>query len=103
MLRARGRFAVPQILLLLLVLAMAGLPPLAHAIAPDPSWIAGIYDNADGDDVVALVTAASGDLGPAVAAHAPILHALDRLTPVADSAVPARVAPSDSPRGPPLS
>lgn len=101
--RVRGRLAVPEILLLLLVLAMAGLPPLAHASVPDPSWIAGIYDNADGDDVVALVTAASGDVGPRIAADAPILRALDRLAPAADSAVPDRAVRSDSPRGPPLS
>lgn len=101
--RARGRIAVPQVLLLLLVLVMAGLPPLAHASAPDPSWIAGIYDNADGDDVVALITAASGDLGPVVAADAPILHALDRLAPVTESVTPIRFARSDAPRGPPLS
>ena len=44
------------------------LPLVAAASPPDPMWIAGIYDEADGDDVVALVTdkgeviAVSGDL-----------------------------------------
>ena len=33
-----------------------GLLPIAAAASPsDPTWIAGIYDEADGDDVVALV------------------------------------------------
>jgi len=33
---------------------------LAHASPPDPSWIPGIYDDADLDDVVLAVTTASG-------------------------------------------
>jgi hypothetical protein len=36
---------------LLLILASA-LPALAHASPPDPSWIPGIYDDADLDDAV---------------------------------------------------
>ena len=39
---------------------LIGLAPLAHASPPDPSWIPGIYDDADFDDVVALVTADAG-------------------------------------------
>ncbi len=35
---------------------LAVLVPLAYASPPDPIWIAGIYDNADYDDVVGLVT-----------------------------------------------
>src|SRR5215813_11931472 len=31
------------------------LPAIAFASPPDPSWSAGFYDGADGDDVVALV------------------------------------------------
>src|SRR5262249_15806382 len=37
------------------VLAVTLLPVLALASPPDPSWIAGIYDGADGDDIVSLV------------------------------------------------
>jgi hypothetical protein len=44
---------------LLLILASA-LPALAHASPPDPSWIPGIYDDADLDDaVVTLVVTTS--------------------------------------------
>ena len=32
------------------------LVPLAHASPPDPTWIAGIYDDADLDEAVAAVT-----------------------------------------------
>ena len=38
-----------------IVLALILLPPIAFASPPDPSWIAGFYDGADGDDVVSLV------------------------------------------------
>ena len=47
------------------------LPAIAFASPPDPSWIAGIYDGADGDDIVNLVyetlaakTAAPSHVGP---------------------------------------
>ena len=41
---------------LLLILVLAGLSALGHATPPDPAWIPGVYDDADGDDVVAIVT-----------------------------------------------
>ena len=41
--------------LLPVVLALILLPAVAFASPPDPSWIAGIYDGADGDDIVSLV------------------------------------------------
>jgi len=42
-----------------IVLALILLPVIAFAIPVDPSWIAGIYDDADGDDVVSLVSETS--------------------------------------------
>ena len=54
-----------------IVLVLLLLPAIAFASPPDPSWIAGIYDGADGDDVVNLVcetwavsAVASSDVGP---------------------------------------
>src|SRR5215468_12517977 len=41
--------------LLAVVLVLILLPVIAFASPPDPSWIAGIYDGADGDDIVMLV------------------------------------------------
>ena len=41
----------------LLVLVLAALGPLAGASPPDPSWIDGFYDAADGDDAILAVTA----------------------------------------------
>jgi hypothetical protein len=43
---------------------LAVLTGLAYASPPDASWIPGIYDNADLGDVVVLVAAASGLVGP---------------------------------------
>jgi hypothetical protein len=38
-----------------ILLTLILLPPLAFASPPDPSWVAGFFDGADGDDVVSLV------------------------------------------------
>jgi len=58
-------------ILLPVLLALILLPAIAFASPPDPSWIAGIYDGADGDDIVNLVyetsaasAAASSYIGP---------------------------------------
>ena len=37
-----------------IVLTLILLPTLAFASPPDPSWITGVYDDADGDDIVML-------------------------------------------------
>jgi hypothetical protein len=54
------RFLALGILLGVLPLLM----PLAHASPPDPSWIDGIYDDADFDSVVALVTSSTAVIEP---------------------------------------
>ncbi len=38
-----------------IALTLMLLPAMALASPPDPSWISGIYDGADGDDVVTLL------------------------------------------------
>ena len=38
----------------------AALAPLAQATPPDQTWIGGIYDNADYDDIVLNITSAVG-------------------------------------------
>src|SRR5215470_6608871 len=49
-----------------ILLALILLPPLAFASPPDPTWVAGFYDGADGDDVVSLVyeTSAANQIAP---------------------------------------
>jgi hypothetical protein len=53
------------LLIALMAGLLASLSSLAYASPPDPSWIAGIYDDADFDDVVGLVTSATAAVGPA--------------------------------------
>jgi hypothetical protein len=43
-------------LAVLLVAILVTLVPLAHSSPPDPTLVAGVWDNADYDDVVALAT-----------------------------------------------
>jgi len=54
--------------LLPIIAVLILLPTIAFASPPDPSWIAGTYDDADGDDIVMLVyeTAAAAN-APTVA------------------------------------
>jgi hypothetical protein len=44
------------------MVSLTGLIPLAHASPPDPTWVPGIYDDRDHDDVVLLITSTSIDL-----------------------------------------
>src|SRR5215471_1924887 len=45
---------------LAIVVALILLPSIAFADPPDQLWIAGIYDGADGDDIVTLVYESAG-------------------------------------------
>ena len=51
-----------------IVFALILLPVIAFASPPDPSWAAGIFDGADGDDIVSLVYEISA-ASPATASH----------------------------------
>jgi len=55
--RSTSRLSSP---LLPVVLALILLPAVAFASPPDPSWIAGIYDGADADDIVNFVYETAG-------------------------------------------
>ena len=49
----------------LLVLGfLVALVPLANASPPDPTWISGIYDDADFDDVILIIVSAVGAASP---------------------------------------
>ena len=68
--RALSRAAARALIVLLVALGPAVLPALAYASPPDPSWIAGIWNGADGDDVVALVLSAFKAIAAVAIAHA---------------------------------
>src|SRR6059036_2938302 len=69
-------------LAMLLFAAVVVLPALAHASPPDPSWVAGFWDDADSDDVVLAVTgmtAAPQDRSTGSTRLFPYARAPDRL------------------------
>ena len=43
-----------------IVFTLVLLPAIAFASPPDPSWVRGVYDDADFDDVVCLIIANTG-------------------------------------------
>src|SRR5215831_12206710 len=49
----------------ILFLVIALLTPMAYASPPDPSWIRGVYDGGDFDDIIVLVTSGAGIVDPA--------------------------------------
>jgi hypothetical protein len=61
--RRRRRRARRSLSLCFLAIVLLGafvmIMPLAHAHTPDPTWIPGIYDEADYDDISALLTETS--------------------------------------------
>jgi hypothetical protein len=89
--------------LVLLTCLLGVLPTLGFASPPDPTWIGGIYDDADYDDVVVLVTSASADVSPPVPDLLSMLRELGGIPPCPDGFVPRSSLSLVLPRGPPTS
>jgi predicted anti-sigma-YlaC factor YlaD len=87
---------------LLLAGVMLTLTPLAHAAPPDQTWIAGLYDNADYDDVVLFVTSGA-ELVDKPSPHDPgLILTVIACVPLDDESCPAALAPAaNSARAPP--
>jgi len=60
-----------SVLLVVLLACLIGLSTLAYASPPDPTWIAGIYDAGDFDDVVWMLVELC------VSDRAPVSHTAD--------------------------
>jgi hypothetical protein len=66
------RWTASSVAAFVLVAVLSTLTALADASLPDPSWISGLYDDNDFDDVVGFITSsaslidevATGELGP---------------------------------------
>jgi hypothetical protein len=87
---------------LLLAGVMMTITPLAYAAPPDQTWIPGLYDNADYDDVVLFVTAGA-ELVEQPSPHDPgLILTVVEVVPLDDERSPAALAPSThSARAPP--
>src|SRR5262245_41265429 len=57
---AMGKLSAGSFLALIMMAAFVAMTALGYASAVDPSWIDGIYDGADYDEVVNLLTETSG-------------------------------------------
>jgi hypothetical protein len=68
----------------LVLVALAALPALAQASLPDPTWIPGIYDEADSDDLIALVSSNPGGITVAPTELRPAAHVIDQVQPSGD-------------------
>ncbi len=68
------------LVVLITVAVLGALVPLAHASPPDQTWIRGLYDDGDYDDVVILGTSAVAVLDVAAPVlGAGVLVAVDRV------------------------
>jgi hypothetical protein len=87
----------------LILAAPALLVVLAYASPPDPSWISGIYDDADYDDIVTLVTSATANVAPALPVHSgPMASSVESVSPLIQHVTAAPSLFSSSPRAPPV-
>src|SRR5438309_4584846 len=62
-----------RVLLLLVAACLFSETALAYASPPDPTWMAGIYDDDDGDDVIVSLTWAAWAIELEHNAHLPPL------------------------------
>jgi len=87
-------------ILIALVIALA---PIAWASPPDPTWISGVYDDADFDDVVTYLTSGSLAIPALPVVDVVPAFALTLVLP-APYEKPERslLLSSQSPRAPPL-
>jgi hypothetical protein len=99
----RGRVTLSVPLVLLLVV-LGALTPLAYATPPDPSWVRGLWDGADFDDIVLLITSGVGvvEADPLVALS-PVLACAASLVDSVRTVVLAAAVSSSESRAPPTS
>ena len=87
----------------LIVAVVGAVVPMASATPPDPTWIAGLYDNADYDDVILFITGGLGAVQPTLAWSPCVVALVVRLAPASDTPVPDLAPDASGPsRAPPL-
>src|SRR5437773_4907534 len=72
-----------------LIGAVISLAPAGHASPPDQSWIPGLYDNSDFDDVILWITSNVGATHPSMVwSVRPVASAVGLVTPMAAEPLP---------------
>ena len=98
--QATGRQQLPLIVLILA--SLIALVPLAHSSPPDPTWLPGLWDNADLDEVVILATSVASTVDAAWLGRSgfllPVVGSVQDIRP---PIVTAPLPPTDHSRGPP--
>jgi len=88
----------------LLGLVLLTLVAFAHASPPDQTWQPGIYDDADFDDVIAIIVSWSGATPESFhGGLAPLLVAAASIAPAQPGDLPTRLLRPDDTRSPPSS
>lgn len=85
-----------------ITVALILVAPIALASPPDPSWAAGIYDGADGDDVVSLIYDTAGVEAVTLGSVLP-LRGSSTVLPVSSPEAIHGFPLHQFPRGPPFS
>src|SRR3989442_8060169 len=86
-----------------LIVAVISLAPAGHASPPDQSWIPGLYDNSDFDDVILWITSNLGATQPSMVwSVRPVASVIGLLTPMAAEPRPLFPRSSVLSRAPPL-
>ena len=98
------RWILSGVSMLALVASIAALTALAYASPPDPSWIAGWYDDADFDDIVNYLTSSASLVDDVIIGDHLPLEVLATTVPQApEDAAPLFPRSSGRPRAPPTS
>ena len=91
------------VLALVLLGAVTVLAPLAYATPPDPTWIAGFWDDNDHDDVIFLITSDVGAVAPhLIRDRNPVHVVVSALSQTAERPVRSRARSSPPTRAPPV-
>ena len=86
---------------LVLVVLIAALAPAAYADPPDPSWLGGMWDDDDFDNVVVFLLSTYAVVTSALLHERAPGDVVEILPSPEPPAVPFLVADSTSPRAPP--
>jgi len=84
-----------------LIFAIGTLTTLAYATPPDQTWIGGLYDNADHDDVVLLATSESATEADSFVPRFDLLRVIAAILAASTPSISNPGLGIATPRGPP--